>query len=366
MQGYTVGLDVHSGWTTYAIEDSGGELVARGRIPTTPQGLEQLQRTHALEAGTKVGLETGTVSFYVARQLRALALEPVVVDAHEVRLKAHRPRQKCDRRDAAEVCQGVRRGIYRSIVHVPPARITALRETIAQRRHFVRVKTAQVNAVKRHLRAAGLGHLSRSLKTDRNWDGLLSLLPAEGSLPTFVSQHRQLWRSANEEVATLERSLESQAKAFAESVRRLQTVPSVGPIVALTAIATFSDVSRFPSSHHAASYIGIVPATYQSGERDTNGHVTKRGASELRAMLCQSAQHARRPDHPLHPYFARLCAARGYKLAVVAVAHRLCRILFAMLRDETEFHVRHLGIEAGSFETRVVRPYRLKKRVVGA
>ena len=47
-------------------------------------------------------------------------------------------------------------------------------------------------------------------------------------------------------------------------------------------------------------------------------------------------------------------------MAVVAVAHRLCRILFAMLRDGTTFDVRKLGIEEGSFTRTIVRRYRLK------
>ncbi len=105
-----------------------------------------------------------------------LASRPVVLDAHEVRVKAHRPRQKSDRRDAFELCEGLRRGLYRSIVHVPPARIGALRETLSRRRHFVAVRVAEVNAVKRLLRAAGLGHLSKSLGTDAAWAKLLAAL----------------------------------------------------------------------------------------------------------------------------------------------------------------------------------------------
>ncbi len=62
-------------------------------------------------------------------------------------------------------------------------------------------------------------------------------------------------------------------------------------------------------------------------------------------MLCEAAHHARRPEHPLNPYFAALCARRGYKMATIAVAHRLCRILFAMLRDRTEFDPQQLAIE---------------------
>ena len=105
--------------------------------------------------------------------------------------------------------------------------------------------------------------------------------------------------------------------------------------------------------------------TYQSGDRDAHGRITKRGAAELRAMLCQAAHHASRADHPLHPYFAPLCTRRGYKLAVIGVAHRLCRIMFAMLRDGRDFDLSKLAVERGPFERKVVRLYRRKPAASG-
>jgi len=127
-----------------------------------------------------------------------------------------------------------------------------------------------------------------------------------------------------------------QQPPFAADLPRLQAMPGVGPLVALTVRAVFSEVDRFPSAKHAASYAGLVPSTAQSGERTRHGRSTKRGSGELRALRCEAAQHARRADHPLNPYCAKLCAKRGYRMAVVAVAHRLGRILFARLRHRTE------------------------------
>ena len=46
---------------------------------------------------------------------------------------------------------------------------------------------------------------------------------------------------------------------------------------------------RFASAKHVASYAGLVPSTYQSGATDRHGHITKRGAAELRTMLCEAA-----------------------------------------------------------------------------
>jgi transposase len=150
--------------------------------------------------------------------------------------------------------------------------------------------------------------------------------------------------------------------AFRGEVRRLQTVPGVGPIVALSAIAVFADVARFPDAKHVASYAGLVPSTHQSGDRDHHGHITKRGSRELRAMICEAAHHARRASHPLKQYFATLCARRGYKTATVALAHRLCRIVFAMLRDATDFQPQRLGFEEGPFRHTSTRRYRLTPR----
>ncbi len=364
--GRYVGLDAHSKRCVYVIQDENGRIVGEGSVSTTVDGLSSMRSRYELSAGTRVALESGTMAFFVARRLSELGLEPLVVSAQEVRAKAIRPNQKSDRRDALELCEGLRRDSYRSIVHVPPEPIERLRETLGRRRHFVRLKTMQVNAVKRLLRAAGLQELGRRLQSSQGWDKFLAAVAIDPTLHAFCQAHHALWRCADEQTATLEQSLREQQQPFQREVERLQTVPGVGPIVALTALAVFSDVSRFPTAKHAASYAGVVASTYDSGERIQHGHITRRGSSELRSMLCEAAHHAWRPSSPFNPYFASLCVRRGYKMAVVAVAHRLCRILYAMLKHETDFDLNMLGVETGRFERTTVRQYRRKTSVTAS
>jgi len=149
-----VGLDVHSRESIFVVKRDDA-IFARGAVPTTSAGLAQLRDAQELPPGTRVALETGTSAFFVARELARLDLQPMVIDAHEVRCKAHRPLQKSDGRDALELCEGVSRGFYRSVVHVPTPAISALRTALSRRRHFVRLQVAEVNAVKRLLRGAG-------------------------------------------------------------------------------------------------------------------------------------------------------------------------------------------------------------------
>ena len=137
MQNYYVGLDVHSRESVFVVENDAGVMVARGSVPTTLDGLKQLRDSCGLPAATGVALETGTSAFFVAWELARLELKPVVIDAHEVRRKAQRPQQKSDTRDALELCEGLRRGFYRSLVHVPTPAISDLRTTLSRRRHFI-------------------------------------------------------------------------------------------------------------------------------------------------------------------------------------------------------------------------------------
>jgi transposase len=358
-----VGLDAHSKHCVYVIQDEHGKVVGEGSVATTIEGLLLMRTRYDLEASTSVALESGTMAFFVARRLTKLGLAPVVVDAHEVRAKALRPNQKSDRRDALELCEGLRRGTYRSVVHVPPEPIERLRETLGRRRHFVRIKTMQVNAVKRLLRTAGRPLLSRSLQAASGWEKLLAALADDPSLCAFGAAHHAVWRCAHDQIVVLEVSLQEQLRPFQRDFDRLQTVPGIGPVVAATVLAVFSDIQRFPTAKHAASYAGLVASTFDSGERVQHGHITRRGSSELRSMLCEAAHHAGRKTNPFNPYFSRLCARRGYKMAIVAVAHRLCRIVYSMLRDGTDFDLRRLAVEQGHFERTTVHHYRRRTPV---
>lgn len=209
-------------WTFTAsgvLRDSGerGVEIGRGQVPTSFEGYSSMRARHRLDAGTPVALESGTVAFYAARELVKVELSPVVVDAHEVRAKARRRTQKSDTRDAEALCEGIRRDSYESIVHVPPPRIERLRNTLSRRRHFVRLETAEVNAAKKMLRAAGLGELSRqSLGTAGAWGRLLERLCGQPEVAAFVELHGRVWEKAEEQKSLCEESLREQSAQFRE------------------------------------------------------------------------------------------------------------------------------------------------------
>jgi hypothetical protein len=141
---------------------------------------------------------------------------------------------------------------------------------------------------------------SGNSKGGRSWR---SLKEKDETLAMYVGQHQVVWRSARDQVEALEQALEVQKTPFAEQLERLQTVPGVGPIVATTAVAVFSDIRRFPTAKHAASYSGVVPSTHQSGDRDAHGRITKKGSGDCELCCAKRLITRRAPiiRQPLLP-----------------------------------------------------------------
>lgn len=355
-----IGLDVHSKYTKFVAQAHSGQVIDRGEVATSLAGFKQMVEKVGAPPETKVGLETGQQSTWVSRILASLEMKVIVVDAREVRAKARKKKQKTDKRDAFDICEGIRKGYYECIIYVPEPEIERLRRICSRRRHFTKVCTKQINAAKYLLRSIGLGGEAKALTTWAAWEKLLQK-EAMKSLKRQLKMHAELWKVSKGFVDELTKELEEAMEPFKETEGRLRTLYGVGPITAATYIAAIGTPERFPTSGHVASYIGLVPSTYDTGDKEKHGHITKTGSRELRAMLCEAAQTASRPRHPLNPYFRRVCARHGFKKAIVCVAHRMARILYQMWRNGEDFDVRKLNVACEvKIRTETIR-YRIKK-----
>lgn len=126
--------------------------------------------------------------------------------------------------------------------------------------------------------------------------------------------------------------------AYADpQARLLMTLPGFGFATALALRAALGDLSRFPSPNHAAAYLGLVPSTYQSGDKTYHGHITKRGNSHARWMLIEAAQSVDDHPGPLGHFFRKLAKKKGRNVAVVATARKLVTIAWHMLYDNQPY-----------------------------
>ncbi len=132
-----------------------------------------------------------------------------------------------------------------------------------------------------------------------------------------------------------------QATKNDERVKRLTTVPSVGAVTALTFIALVDDIGRFSAAAKLCSYLGLVPREYSSGEKQRRRHVTRAGNLRLRSLLVECAcgilRRANSQNQALSDWALCVAARRGQRIAAVALARKLVRILFAMTQHGRDY-----------------------------
>jgi len=120
-------------------------------------------------------------------------------------------------------------------------------------------------------------------------------------------------------------------------VTRLMTLPGIGSITATAYVAALDDAARFSRAGQVASYLGLVPSEYSSGEQQRRGRVLRSAHPHVQSLLVQAAWRVSRSKDSrtagLRAWAQGIARRRGQKIAMVALARRLARILFAMWRD---------------------------------
>lgn len=294
-----------------------------------------------------------------------------VIVANPYHVKAL-PGRKTDLRDAEWLSDLGAHGLVRPSF-IPPAPIRELRELTRYRKTLVRERSSEANRIQKILETANiklacvvsditgasaqamiralvagerapepLADLAKSTlrkKRDR-------LIPAlEGR---FLSQHafilgRMLdhMDHLNRLIEEVGREIERLCAPFQEEVALLMTIPGVGPQTASVILSEIgTDMDRFPTAHHLASWAGVCPGNNESAGRRRTGR-TRKGNSWLATALSEAAWVAARVKGSyLNSLFRRLAYAKGKgkKKANVAVSHAILIAVWHILHDHVPYH----------------------------
>lgn len=152
------------------------------------------------------------------------------------------------------------------------------------------------------------------------------------------SKLRQLAQLLDEQTALRRALIQAVRKAQPSAWRILMSVPGLGPVTIALFLAQIRSLDRFPTHRQLAAFIGIDPSTYQSGQYQAPGHISKRGSPHLRRTLYLMAQSVVRYSHSFHAHFEQLRArGKAYRVAIVACANKLLRVILALTRSLTLF-----------------------------
>ena len=326
-------IDLHKKESQIRILLEDGAIVDR-RIATTR---DRLTAVFWGRPRMRILLEAATESEWVAEHLEGLGHEVIVADPNFTAMYGHRSRRvKTDRRDVAALAEACHRGCYR-VVHRRSAPRRTIQAQLNIRRELTEARTRAISLTRALVRGGGFRIRSGSTGSFLTRVAAADLPP---SLTATLSPLRSVIELLN---AELTRADETFAAHVIDDpvVRRLTTLPGIGPITASAYVAALDKAARFGGAAQVASYLGLVPREYSSGEQQRRGRVMRSAHPYVQSLLVQAAWRIARVKDPrtaaLRTWADAIARRRGKKIAMVALARRLARILFAMWRDEVAY-----------------------------
>lgn len=330
MARYFVGLDVHLKHTAICILDGNGKRVKR--LTTRGAWHKIVEQLRQLSGHVAVCFEASTAYGYLYEMLSEVAQRVVVAHPGQLRL-IFRSKQKNDRADAEKLAKLLYLDEVPT-VYVPSKNVRAWRQLIEYRRSLVAKRTRAKNALRAILRTIG----ERPPREFGLWTPRGAAWLGQVELPELVALQRDLLL---EELAMFDKQVaraENELQRYSHdhpAVTLLQTIPGVGLRTAEAVVAYLDDPSRFSKSKQIGSYFGLVPTQDQSGSTNRLGHITRSGPSVVRHLLAEAAWHSIRCSPTVQRYHERIQqgTTERKKIALVATAHYLARVMHAMLRD---------------------------------
>jgi transposase len=306
-----------------------------------------------LPAGCMVAMEASSSSHHWARHLRAAGLDARIIAADLV--KPYRKQGvtgKNDANDAAAVCEAA----SRPSMHFVPIKSIDQQSVLCVHRlreGFKADRVACINRVRGLLAEFGLVFAQgckqlRPLLEDVIEDATNEL----GHLARVVLQRALAqWRELDDHLAWCDERIAVHIKGSDDAQKAL-ALSGVGPVTASAVVATVGDFKQFKNGAQFAAWLGLTPSQHSSGGKARLGAMTKRGDIYVRTMLIQAAKSvvfvAHRRSDPISAWVTRLRDRSGWQRAVVALASKNARILWAIMTKGEAFDPKHISVKPGT------------------
>jgi transposase len=331
-----VGLDVHTSRSSLCIVDGSGQVVNRQEVKGGWLKLMEAMRSIPQPFAICYEASCGYGTLY--DQLRPLAHHVAVAHPGKLRL-IYRDKRKNDRLDAHKLAKLLLLEMVPQ-VHVPGVDVRNWRSLITWRCRLIDKRVAAKNQVRAVLREnAVCVPAGKSLWT-KNALMWLEQLGLTGAAKLRVQMGIEELASLNRKIVLVEKELKKISRDQ-PGVALLRTIPGVGIRTAEAFCAWVDDIQRFARKRQLGAYFGLVPCQDSSADRNRLGHITHEGPAVMRKLLTEASWMAVRRCPETKVFFERVMAGKPErkKIALVAVAHRLVRIMGAMLRSGQAYQV---------------------------
>lgn len=303
-------------------------------VPNTEEGLQALLR--AIGKENVWGLyEASSCGFEVYDWFTEQGWKMSIVAPTHIAKSVQGRKRKTDLRDAKRLWEILMShgelGTELAKVWIPDRELREEREIVRRRLKLAENQCRVKNGILSLLR---MNKIKRPEDMKTAWTqkhvawlrGLVSDARVGAPIRTVLASYVRELEFVEKEVDELQKEVEMLAEKtrYQSQVKKMRTRKGVGTLTAMTVLLELGDVHRFANRRQVGSYLGLVPASYESGEaNDRKGHITRLGPPRIRKVLNQVAWHVLRGDPEWRARYQGMAERRGVKKAIVAVMRKL-------------------------------------------
>lgn len=324
-----IGIDVHQKNWQVAIMSKHYEHKVFHQDPKTEILVNYLHK-HFPGAEYHAAYEAGFSGFTLYRELTAAGVDCMVVHPADVPTTHKEYDQKCDKRDSRKLAKSLRGNMLQAI-YVPSEQQLTDRSLVRLRDSLVKDFTR----IKLRLKSLLMFHgifipASLPVQASRRWSKsylswLGSLQVDAPGLQATISGLVATGQLLAEQLLTVTKQINTLAQrpGYSEQVKLLMSIPGIGRLTAMSLLTELGDTSRFKRLDELCNYIGLVPSTRSTGDKEAVGSLTIRGRGPLKAALIESAWVAVRKDPALMAKFGQLSVRMQKNKAIIRITRKL-------------------------------------------
>jgi transposase len=329
------GIDLHSNNSVVVITDEMDKRLVRRRCPNDLDTILNVLAPHKSELAAVV-VESTYNWYWLVDGLMSAGFE--VKLANTVAMKRYDGlKYSDDEDDAAHLAHLFRLGILPTGYIHPPAH-RALRDLGRKRIQLVRSRTQHVLSVE-NIMARSFGSRETSNVIKRFTAEQVNSLGLIADVALAMKSNVAIISVLNTQIGLLEKRLLAGSKSLPEYAL-LKTIPGIGEVLAIVILLETGDITRFAQVGNFASYARCVNSAYYSNGKKKGQGNTKNGNAYLVWAFIEAANFARRFCPEANAFYEKKKAKTNTVLATKALAHKLARASYHILKDKRAFEVK--------------------------
>jgi transposase len=328
------GIDLHSNNSVVVVKDGDGRVLYRRRVANDLRGIEQALAQYREELRGVV-VESTFNWYWLVDGLMEAGYSVQLANTTAIEQYSGL-KHTDDESDAEWLAEMLRLGILPT-GYVYPKAERGVRDLLRKRAHLVRQRTANILSVQNIMRRSQGARLKSEVIKSLSTAAVHEIMP-QFDVALSMKASVAVIQCLGEQITTLEKIILERVE-LREGFRLLKTTPGIGDILALTIMLETGEIGRFGSVGDFASYCRCVSSTKLSNFKKKGAGNARNGNRYLAWSFIEAANFAIRYSEPIQRWYQRKKARTNGVVAIKAVAHKLARAGYYVLRDQIAFDV---------------------------